>query len=244
MLLAVMFQYVIGEQIRVIHVSELISYNDNFSSSSGKYNDSGVCCVYGNCTCHSLDYALANLISNVLINITTDVMLFTLIERSDLYNVSITGYNNPTVNCKNTAGIHFNSCYNCMIQGIAWNECGSTTKAGLMLNDHSNVIIQNCSFQNSLGQALVLSDVSGDVTINNCNFVNNSLYRGHGAAVHCYSNKVKSLSTNFIFNISNCTFSHNKQVKSVLYIENRLQQCNAMLYNLFFRIIKVCLFFW
>ena len=235
MLLAVMVQYVVGEQIRVVHVSKLISYNDDFSSASDKYNSSDVCCVYGNCTCYSLDYALANLTSNVLINITTDVMLSTFIERSNLQNVSITGYNSPTVNCKNAAGIHFKFCHNCIIQGIAWNNCGSTTKAGLTLNYYSNVTIQNCSFQHSLGQVIVLSEASGNVNINNCNFVNNTQYKYHGTAIYYYSKVTKDSIPNFVFNINNCKFIHNKHAESLIYIENRFEHSNITLSNSVFQ---------
>ena len=232
MLLAVVVHYVVGDQIRVVQVSESVSYNDDFSSTSGEHNNSHVCCVYGNCTCNSLDQALANLTSNVLINITNDVTLSSIIERSKLQNVSIIGYNNPTVNCKTGAGIHFKLCHDCIIQGITWNKCGSATTAGLMLNDYSNIIIQNCSFQNSLGQAVVLSEVSGNVNINNCNFVNNSQYRGHGTGIHYYS---KDSVPNFVFNINNCKFSHNKQATSLLYFENGFQHSNITLSNSVFQ---------
>ena len=60
---AILVQYVDGNQ-RIVYVSEL----------AGSHNKSD-CCVYGNCTCNSLDYALANLTSNVLINITTPHLL-------------------------------------------------------------------------------------------------------------------------------------------------------------------------
>ena len=233
-LLAVVVQYVVGAQIRVVHVSELISNDDDFSSSSGKYNNSNIlCCVYGNCTCNSLDHALANITSNVLINITTNVTLSSLIERSGLQHISIFGHNNPTVNCRNDTGIHFNFCHNCIIQGIAWNKCGSTAKAGLKFNDPSNITIHKCSFQHSLGQAVVLSKVSGNVNINNCNFLNNSQYRdhGHGTAIHYYSSKIRDSTPNFVFNVTNCKFSHNKKAKSLMYIENRFEYSNITLCN-------------
>ena len=233
-LLAVVVQCVVGDQIRIIYVSELISVDEDLFTN-GEDNNSHICCVYGNCTCNSLDHALANLTSNVLINITTDVMLPSLIERSDLQNVSITGHNNPTVNCKNAAGIHFKFCHNCIIQGIAWNKCGSTTKAGLMLNNYSNVTIQNCSFQHSLGQVIVLSEVSGNVNINNCNFVNNSQYRDHGTVIHYYSSITKDFTPNFEFNINNCKFSHNKHAKSLIYIESGFEHNSAMLCNSIFQ---------
>ena len=207
-LLAIIVQYVVGDQIRIVHVSESVS-DDEGSFTNGEDDNSHVCCVYGNCTCNSLDHALANLTSNVVINITTDVTLSSLIERSDLQNVSIIGHNNPTVNCK-TGAMQFAFCHKCIIQGITWNRCGSITKAVLKLNDHSNITIQNCSFQHSLGQALVLSEVSGDVSINNCNFVNNSHCKDHGTAIHYYSNKTNNFTSGFIFNIESCKFSNNK----------------------------------
>ena len=63
--------------------------------------------LHENCSFSSLDDALTNLTNNVLINITTDVTLSSLIERSDLQNVSIVRHNSPTVNYK-TGGIQFN----------------------------------------------------------------------------------------------------------------------------------------
>ena len=188
-----------------------------------------VVCIYGNCTCNSLDHALANLTSNVLIIITTDVILSSLIKASDLQTISIIGHNNPTVNCK-SGGIHFTFCHNCIFQGITWDRCGveiadNLTEPGIKLNYSSNVTIQNCNFQHSVGQALVLSEVSGDLNINNCNFVNNSHYRGHGAATH-YSymyNAKKSSHNQFVFTINICTFTNNKHIiRNLVYIENGL----------------------
>ena len=50
---------------RIINVTELFSDKDFFTN--GEDDNSHVCCVYGNCTCNSLDHALANLTSNVVI---------------------------------------------------------------------------------------------------------------------------------------------------------------------------------
>ena len=188
------------------------------------------CCVYGNCTCNSLDHALAKLTSNVLINITTNVMLSSFIKVSDLQNISVIGHNNPTVNCK-TGGIHFTFCHNCIIQGVTWDGCGmgntnnniepnNNNEPGLKLSDSSNVILQNCSFQHSIGQAIMLSEMSGDITISHCSFVNNSHYRDHGAAIH-YSTHHGQRSY-FLITISNCNFENNKLTKSLVYFQNTL----------------------
>ena len=92
-------------------------------STSVTFRD--LCCVHENCSCSSLYTALANLTSSVLINITTDVELSSIIPIVDLYNIMITGYKNPTVNCNNSGGLHFMSCNNCTIEGITWEGCGT-----------------------------------------------------------------------------------------------------------------------
>ena len=227
MTMAVVFRYVDSNQ-RIIHISELISDDKDFFTS-GEDDNSHTCCVYGNCTCNSLDHALANLTSNVLINITSDAMLSSLTEVSDLQNVSIIGHNHPTLNCKRVGRIHFTFCYNCIIQGIIWDGCGAEitddfTEPVLKLNYSFNITIQDCSFQHSMGQALVLSKILGDCNINNCNFVNNSHYRGHGAAIH-YSymyNAKKSSHDQFLFAVNICTFTNNQHIRNLVYIENGL----------------------
>ena len=213
MILAVMVQFVNGYQ-SIIHVSELFS-EESFMASNK-------CCAYENCSCSSLDHALANLTSNTLINITTDVTLSSLVTASDIENVSIIGHNNPTVNCKSVGRIHITLCKNCIIQGITWDESGTKnidyhTEPGLMLSYSSTVTIRNCSFQHSVGQAVVLSEMSGNININDCKFVNNNYYGGHGAAIHYLSNNARN--SEFTFIISNCNFSYNK-MKSLVYLEN------------------------
>ena len=237
MILAVVFQHVDGYH-RFVQVSGLISdIDDEDFFTNGKYNNNHICCVYGNCTCNSLDYALTNLISNVLINITTDVTLSSLIERTDLQNVTVIGHKNPTVNYK-TEGIHFTLCHNCIIQGITWDRCGNEitykfTEPGIKLSYCSKVTIRNCCFQHSIGQVLVLSEMSGDVNINNCSFVNNSHYRGHGAAIHysCMYNENISPYYQFIFTVNICNFTNNKHIKSLVYIDNRLLKYHKIIIN-------------
>ena len=123
MILAIMLAVVIkgadGSQ-RIVHVSdhELISDDEDFASGDDEDpiipiaidedDNSLICCVYGNCSCSSLDHALANLTSNVLINITTDVTFSSIVTVSYLENVSIIGHNNPTVNCRKVNGMQFN----------------------------------------------------------------------------------------------------------------------------------------
>ena len=158
----VIAQFVDGNQ-RIIHVSELISDDDD-----GTINSSGedlTYCVDGNCSCSSLDHALDHLTSVVVINITTNATLSSLIEVSNLKNILIMGHNNPIVRCKSIGGIHCITCHNCSIQGITWDGCGTAnadnhTEPVLKLSNSSNVTIHGCTFQNSIGQAVTLLEVS------------------------------------------------------------------------------------
>ena len=222
MILTVVVQFVNGHQ-NTVHVSKFISEESFIAGTK--------CCAYGNCSCNSLDDALANLISNTLINITTDVTLSSLVTASDIENVSIIGHNSPTVNCKGIGRIHMNFCKNCTIQDITWDECGTKNidnhiEPGVMLSYSSTVTIQNCSFQRSVGQAVVLSKISGDININDCKFVNNSYYGGHGAAIYYLSNN--SGNPQFVFIISNCNFSYNR-MKSLVYLENTSVKYNKII---------------
>ena len=215
MILAVVVQCIDGNQ-RIVCVSELIS-DDEYLLPVGASGEGEMSGLYETCSFSSLSHTLDNLTSNILINITTDVTLSSILKVSDLQNVSIIGHNNPTVNCK-TGGIHFNLCHNCIIQGIIWDGCGSETKAGavLMLNNSSQITIQNCSFQHSSGPVIVLSEASGEINIKFCNFLNNNRYKHHGTAIHA---EVAG-SSNFKLNINNCSFSYNKHAKSLVYVRS------------------------
>ena len=226
--MAIVIQYVDGYQ-RIVQVSEL--FNDDEDSFTSGDGDFFTCCVYGNCSCNSLDYALTHITSNVLINITTDVTLSSLAEVSGLEKISIIGHNNPIVNCRKVGGMHFTFCHNCIIKGIIWDGCGTKAEPGLMLSNSSNITIQNCSFQHSIGQAVLLSEVTGNIKINHCQFVYNIHYRGHGAAVHYSSSNVTD-HLQPLLTISNCNFTNNKGAKSLVYIENTISEHadNVILY--------------
>ena len=216
---------------RVIVVSESDAIGDDedtFASSavgsgSGSYVFDKSYCVFGNCSCPSLYNALANLTSNVLINITTDVTLSSIIQLLYLANVTITGHHNPTVNCNNSGGLHFISCRNYTIEGITWNGCGARNISNdeivypvLQLFNSSNATVKNCSFQHSIGQAVVLSEMIGYVNIEHCNFSSNKQYEGHGTAIH-YSSINVLTGPPITFTITGCHFLCNERAKSVVY---------------------------
>ena len=209
--------------------------NTNAIGSGDSHRNSS--CVYENCFSLSLFNVLANLTSNVLINIITDVQLNSIIHIVDLANIAITGHNNPTVNCNNSGGLHFISCYNCTIEGITWEGCGARDIRDdhivypvLQLTNSSNITIQNCLFQQSMGQAVVLSGMSGDVNINYCNFLYNKQYEGHGTAIHYSSNSILRNSP-LKFMISNCNFFHNGilRTQSIVYFSQPSTiQCESL----------------
>ena len=186
-------------------------------------NSENFCCTYTNvnCSCSSLDSALANLTSNVLINITTDMKLLSIVTLFDLAYVTIIGHNNPTINCDNSGGVHFMNCSHCVIDGITWVGCGARNNVFvnndpvLKFFNSSNIVIKNCSFQHSIGQAVVILEVSGDVSIAYCNFTSNEQYEGHGKAIH-YSSINTPLNPSLSLTITNCKFLYNKNAKSVV----------------------------
>ena len=207
---------ILAEILYLLVVAHCIDSKQNVVS--GKDGNSRNCCVDENCSYSSLDQCLANLTSNVLINITTDVTLSSFVRTSNLSNVSIIGHNYPRVSCKSVGGIHFAFCHNCTIQGISWDGCGSSVEPGLKFSYSSNVIIQNCSFQHLLGQAMMLLGVLGDTNIEDCKFSNNSNYMGHGTAIHYSPNDARS-AFQYMLMISSCSFSYNT-MKSLIYFEN------------------------
>ena len=132
---------------RLLKIRKMLVHDGSFNDDDGVYattvtNDddsesdifTNLCCVYGNCSC-SFGYSpLTHLTSNVVINITTDVKLSSVIPLIDLANITITGHNNPTVFCNNSGGLHFISCHNCTIEGITWKGCG-----GRDISDNNNI---------------------------------------------------------------------------------------------------------
>ena len=159
---------------------------------------------------------------SVVIRLTKNVMLSSTVVLTNVTNFTMVGYSNISVNCNNNGGLYFISCHNCTFEGITWTKCGSDgidsrLAAGLTLESSSNIKIQNCSFQQSVGQTVALLEASGDVNIYQTKFMNNNHYKGHGTAIYCTSNNIKYFPLKFI--ISNCDFTGNTDAMSVVYIE-------------------------
>ena len=197
------------------------SNDDNISTSKeADIANSLHCCISKNCSsCSSFVDLLHNFTSDGTIYVTMNMVLPSVVQLTHLKNIAIVGYNNPIVHCGYSGGLQFVHCHNLTIEGIKWNGCGTKSNAstnpgiGLYVHNSSNIIFQNCTFQNSFGQSVVLSEVLGNVNINNCKFKHNNYYNNHGTAIHYSSNNNAQL----VFMINNCTFDYNKGA-SIMYV--------------------------
>ena len=200
--------YAVGENV---DRRENVLYCDSFTQSV-------------NCSLHCLHCALqrANFTNNIIINITTDAVLSSVIQLMNINNISIIGHNNPTVDCNDTGALHFMSCHNITIKGINWQRCGTGTnknyRPGLEIYNCSNVIIKDSSFKFSVGRSLALVNVFGQVSIDYCEFTQNAIYDDHGAAVY-YSSLTDQEN---VFSMNNCNFSNNS-AKSTVYVRGRCE---------------------
>ena len=178
-------------------------------------------CLSKKCYCNNLEDILNGITSDTLVNITDNVTLSSIIKL-DYYisNISIIGYNNITVICVNGGGIYFEASWNLTIEGITWIKCGNNRTPVISIDYEtiynkpivptSGIIIQDCTFQQSMGQAILLPHVNEDVNINHCNFISN-----HHGAVAIQFNVIYYESIFIItITINNCNFSYNKNSKS------------------------------
>jgi len=184
--------------------------NDDIVSSSDENNVS--CCRNESCT---ITDVLNNVTSNTIINISTDVVLSSNVEIKRVENITIIGHGNPTVNCNGIGSVKFVSCNNVTIEGVSWERCGSVNNSGMEFYKAFNIAIQSCSFHHSTGKAVTLSKVSGNVSINNCQFTHNKYHKGHGAAIYYAS--CHEQSNQFV--IENCDFTLNGLAESVIYVD-------------------------
>ena len=186
------------------------------NSDSNSYCDD----AYANYSDCSFNHELVTLTGNGQVIIKADVMLLSIIPLVDLENITIIGHDSPIVNCDNAGGLYFDNCHNCTIIGIMWEKCGiiNDSKPAIELYNSSNINIESCSFKHSATQAIVLSQMSGKVTISGCNFAFNNHYKDHGVAIHYLSRINHHL--RFHFTISKCNFTHNGVTtnQSVVYI--------------------------
>ena len=148
---------------------------------------------------------------NSIINITNITVLSSHVVLKHFENITIIG---DYINCNSTGSVKFVSCNNVTIKSVSWTKCGTSANPTIEFYNSSNIVLCNCSFNNSTGQAVVLSKVSGNVSINNCQFTHNKEYEGHGAAIQV-SQPAHLVQLNVLIN--NCNFSFNGPAESVVY---------------------------
>ena len=202
-----------------------IGSDEVFSGSGSGLNSlSQDHCVNGNCS-YSFDYLSEDLTDDSVINITCKMKLSSVITLVGLKNITVTGYNNATVDCNNFGGLHFLSCINIKIQNIIWKRCGlknGTDLAGpvIKLNKSSTTVIQHCSFHSSVGPVVMLKKISGNITIDNCEFLNSTKYKGHGAVIYYSLKSIISSTLNPKLSINNCNFKGNEGASSIIYLNS------------------------
>ena len=181
-------------------------------------------CQYSKCFCKRLQ----DVPSNAVVIIAENITLSSTLQFFELDNISLIGYNNCSIQCENDGGLQFTSCSNVTIVNITWNLVTSKTNMSNNLSPQitfygsSNITIDNCTFQHSVGQAVVLSEMSGNVDIQHCKFVNNYniiySHRVQGSAIH-YSSNCSKVSEGRLM-INDCYFSDNSGIASLILLEN------------------------
>jgi len=212
-------------------ISNATQVEDPVTNSEVQDNLQGLpCCITNGLSFASFSDAIQNLTNNTVVNITGYAVLSCIVNITGFDNITIIGQGNPIVNCNGTGALNFVSCSNVTIEGISWHRCGSSgnsTYPGIKFSNSSNVLMQNSSFLNSTGQAVKLSKLSGNVSLNNCQFTQNSYNQVHGAALY-YSRKAKQY-IHLQLIIFNCTFSYNTAVGSVVYFGSSKNDPNVYL---------------
>ena len=138
-----------------------------------------------------------------------------------LENITIIGHSNSTtVQCNDIGAVKFVAGNNLTIEHIKWERCGSNSEStypGIEFYSLSEVTLQNCYFYNSTGPAVVLSNISGIVYIENCHFTHTNKYRGHGVALYYFSSTNNHNQTMIV--IDNSRFAFHRTASSMVYID-------------------------
>ena len=118
---------------------------------------------------------------------------------SNISNVTIIGssmMNSTAIRCEEGSGLRFVSVQQLTIERVTFVSCG------IILTNTENTLFTTCMFQNNSGSAVTLNGSTGNVSIINCTFQNNSATNGGGGAV------MLSKLTAYV-SIINCTFQNN-----------------------------------
>jgi len=79
----------------------------DFLIGSGSDEANVSCCSTGDYTFYSIFDGLNNITSNIIITISTDVLLSSKVIIEGIYTITIIGHGNPIVNCNNFVSVKF-----------------------------------------------------------------------------------------------------------------------------------------
>ena len=87
--------------LKNVKLYSAVNINDNVTNNginNTRSQDMLQCCVSKSCACHYFIALLVNVtstnVTNILVYITTDMVLFSVIHLTDLKSISVIGYNN------------------------------------------------------------------------------------------------------------------------------------------------------
>ena len=192
-------------------------YGTTITISSNGSNEADCCYSKrgGNCLCNSLSSALNHVQDDTTINIVSDITLHVDdVEIYNLNNITISGYD-ITITCNNIGNIYFESCSNVVVMGITWYQCGKyypkgrTFEGALDFKTVSNVIIQYCTFQNSPTCPIYMEDASGNIIINESNFIANAVDNIDYYDADCAGLYIDSKTTNLYVSVHDSEFDGN-----------------------------------
>ena len=176
---------------------------------SNNGSDHDKCCVNRTCPCSSLSSALRDVSDNTVINITSEsVTLHDIVGMGsgNLNNITITG-NGATIMCNNTGGVYCESCSDITIMGITWYQCGHNDSTLSFINSSSDILIQDCTFQNC---PVHIWKGKGNIFIKGSNFmVDNFNFTGNYSTglYISYDIKITVTINNSKFDANGCHFN-------------------------------------
>ena len=182
-------------------------------------------CTETQCSCKHIN----DVTNHSVVTITDDITLSSVINLVGL-NISLIGHNNATIYYKDNGLINFTSCRDLKIKNLNWNRYSEINPIPrLVFTNVHNVEVENCYFQYSKGKAIVLSQVSGNVSIDHCQFLYNDIQTNDHGAVIDYSPGYSEAAT--ILTIVNCHFSHTEtgDAYSLIYLEDSKNESDMVI---------------
>ena len=176
----VAFNKMFNRMFGVISLMFLCSY-PIIQGSAGQINETVItvsrigldtmkCCAKGKCPCSDFALALEQACNNTEIKIASSIDLLHNVQFGSVSNITITGYNNPTVKCDNKGGLVGNYFGSIKIQNVTLDRCNE-----ILIGNFTHVYMINCHFQN-FNSINLTSDSSSSVCIHRATFTYGSVH--------------------------------------------------------------------